>query len=569
MTHPQHTNSLIASGPAADTGTPRSALGNPPADQENGPGLPGWIARRISDVHEDEGGQLSILSLVVLLTLMLSLCAMVNVVHAVRGKLETQNAADGITEAAATQMARGMNAITAANHLIGEMHALTILYHALGGDDMEEGNSSDRTPATVRTAVTTFYQLARATTSTAPDFLRPRTETYDDGFDQDIVVEAAIGKSRLHLKNVGAYAYQVHAGAGGLYLLGEIVPYIGPLIKIYAGIIMGACRAFEEEGLAEWKVLDAMEEVASFSALKLAITTVRDKVLTVVNLYSNAARFTVPFRMGEVVDETAKYHDVDGSLFPNFKVPTYPLLELPVVAEQETFPKNEVWKSQLARAAVPWVHHWRLPMLQFGEDALWLSQFKAYYVEFTQSDIIEMTTRAKKNGIQLLILKDLDVLEGNKGEEKWSYSDGSKRAEELFAIVGFAQHERREIAAPRFFDSPHKDGFGAFAQAMIYNANQTTRGSGTETVQAQIGWDTLNFAETRVPEWKAGADPNKGKDVEVSYYRDRAPEPKVLLNWKPLLVPTTRIEDAARWQFGDVRKLLDRSLLDEPAARTH
>ncbi len=204
-------------------------------------------------------------------------------------------------------------------------------------------------------------------------------------------------------------------------------------------------------------------------------------------------------------------------------MPTYPLLELPVVAEQETFPKNEVWKSQLARAAVPWVHHWRLPMLQFGEDALWLSQFKAYYVEFTQSDIIEMTTRAKKNGIQLLILKDLDVLEGNKGEEKWSYSDGSKRAEELFAIVGFAQHERREIAAPRFFDSPHKDGFGAFAQAMIYNANQTTRrlGHGDRAGPGRLGHAELCRDPRAGVEGRGRSEQGQGRGG-LPYYRDRA-----------------------------------------------
>ena len=525
-------------------------------------------------MHHCEEGQLSILSLVVLLTLVLSLCAVVNVVHAVRGKLETQNAADGLTQAAANEMARGLNLITASNHLIGEMHALSILHHALGGDDLDEGNDEDRTPSGLRKAVTMAYELARGATTTAPEFVRPAETPYDDAYDEDIIVEAALGKSFLHLKKMAFYAYYTHFLAGVLYDIGEIVekiPIVSPIgtaIKIYAMSIMGCCSIFEWRGYAEWQYLTIMQKIAS--GQRMMIKGVREVVMPAVYGYSVSSQLLIPKRTLDVVDETADYHGVTGSLFPGLNSLPFHLLLLPVKTEPSEIAEESLWRSQLMRASVPWVHHWRLPLLEMAEDTLLLSRFKAYYVEFTQSDLKLMTTRAKKDqGIHLLILKDRDVATENKGEEPWTYSEGSSRAETLFSVVGFAHRPRREIAAPRFFDSPHDDGFAAFAQAMIYNANQQTRGSGSEEWQAEIGWDTLNFAESRVPEWKGGEDPDVGGDTPASKYRERAPKPKIKLSWKTLMVPTTRIKTAASYQDGNLGKLLDRSLLDSPAARTH
>lgn len=542
-------------------------------------GIAGWrrlAARRLAVTHQDEEGQLSILSLVVLLTLVLSLCAVVNVVHAVRGKLETQNAADGLTQAAANEMARGLNVITAANHLIGEMHALSILHHALGGDDLDEGNDEDRTPSDLRAAVTMAYQFARTATLTVPELLRPDETPYDDAFDEDIIVEAALGKSFLHLKKVAFYAYYTHFLAGVLYSVGEIVekiPVVSPLgtaIKVYAMSIMGACCVFEWRGYGEWQYLALMQRIASQQPIPTMIEAVRDQIIPVVYSYSLVSQVWIPKRMLEVVDETADYHGVTGSLFPGLNSFPIHLLSLPVTKEPEEIAEESLWRSQLMRASVPWVHYWRLPLLEMAEDALLLSRFKAYYVEFTQSDLVVMTTRAKAdNNIHLLILKDRDVVADDKGEEPWTYSEGSSRADSLFALVGFAHRPRRPIAAPRFFDSPHDDGWAAFAQAMIYNANQQTRESGSEEWQAEIGWDTLNFAGNRVPEWKGGEDPDVGGDTPASDYRDRAPEPKVKLSWKTLMVPTTRIKTAASYQDGDLGGLLDRSLINSPAARTH
>jgi hypothetical protein len=84
-----------------------------------------------------EEGMLSIVALVVVFGFLLLLCAMMNTGAVVTQKLEAQNAADATATTAAVELARGMNAVTAANHLIGELTALVVLHHSLGGDELD------------------------------------------------------------------------------------------------------------------------------------------------------------------------------------------------------------------------------------------------------------------------------------------------------------------------------------------------------------------------------------------------------------------------------------------------
>lgn len=58
-----------------------------------------------------------------------------NAGHVVTTKVVTQNAADSIAFSSAQWMARGMNAVTATNHLLGEVTALVVCIEAIGGPE--------------------------------------------------------------------------------------------------------------------------------------------------------------------------------------------------------------------------------------------------------------------------------------------------------------------------------------------------------------------------------------------------------------------------------------------------
>ena len=73
-----------------------------------------------------------------------------NAGHVVTTKVSTQNAADAIAFSSAQWMARGMNAVTATNHLLGEVTALVVILEGLGGPeaflDMKDLSAAKRYP---------------------------------------------------------------------------------------------------------------------------------------------------------------------------------------------------------------------------------------------------------------------------------------------------------------------------------------------------------------------------------------------------------------------------------------
>lgn len=89
--------------------------------------------------HHDEGGKVTLLASLLMLGLV-SLAGLIgNVGHAAKEKLETQNAADSVAYSSSLWMARGMNALTATNHMLGEATAIVAVHEALGGPELDHG----------------------------------------------------------------------------------------------------------------------------------------------------------------------------------------------------------------------------------------------------------------------------------------------------------------------------------------------------------------------------------------------------------------------------------------------
>ncbi len=518
-------------------------------------------------LHRGEQGQLSILSLVVILGMLLSLATVTNVAQVMKQKLETQNAADGIAQAASTHLARGMNAITTANHLIGEFQALVVLHHALGGDALDSGSQNERTPANVQQSVRNCYDLARAWCSDVPQWLKPQAFHYNM-VRRKVVVEAAILDSKVHLKKVISYAYVAHA-VGGMYYKLRYLPYIGKAGEALGITIMGCSLTFEYKVYLEWLTVELFETFAR-TPLSPMKKILQRAAIPAVYLYSRGQTTATPLRAEKTAGEIGEFHLADGSLFPGLQKNTsLPLLQLPVEAEPRRMSDSEIQKSQLVRASVPWIHHWRLPLLKFGEDSLQLARFKSFYVRRTQEMSLHLARRAKENqGVNLLILKGLADVRMEKGQESWNFARGSRQADRLFCILGFAHRQEPPMTAPEFFDPVNGKGVACFAQAMTYNANPQTK-SASPLRQAEAGWDTLNWVGGTIPEWRLGTDPNPKGKTPVGYFAVRAPEPRIRVNWQTMLVPATRLAESVRWQRGSLGNIMQRTEVNRAISRMH
>jgi len=518
-------------------------------------------------IHEDEFGQLSIFSLLVILTMILSLGMITNVALITKQKLETQNAADGVTQSASTHMARGLNSITAANHVIGELQALVVLHHSLGGDALDSGTRRDLTPSDVGRSLQQTYALAGAWCVGVPKGLKPWKFQFDS-LSSPITVQAAIHDSRVNLKKLMCDCYIAHAVGGMLYDF-SVLPYIGPALRVFGFAIMVFCLVDESKLYAEWEILNAVEMVARIPLAP--IKKIMQRVaIPAVYAYTKAQEISTPFRAEDVANEVGEFHLAEGTLFPGLTVnPSLPLLQLPVKAEPASMTSQQLPKSQLMRASTPWIQYWRIPMLQFGSDTLQLARFESFYVLHTQAMSLSLVQQAKeKQGIHLLILDGLEDAQMNKGQETWTKSSGSRQADKLFCIMGFALRDAPPLVAPVFFDPVNSGGVACFAQAMTYNANPQLP-SQSDATQAQVGWDTLNWLGPNVPEWKSGADPNPAGKTPVTYYTSVAPEPVVRLNWQTMLVPATRVSESVLWQRGKLGRIMDRTAVDLEMSRTH
>ena len=90
-------------------------------------------------------------------------------------KLEAQNAADSVAYSSSLVQARAMNALTASNHMMGELTAMYTMHHAFIDENTETWNAVTIGLATVLTVVETAAQLAGAASmafggSTPPEF---------------------------------------------------------------------------------------------------------------------------------------------------------------------------------------------------------------------------------------------------------------------------------------------------------------------------------------------------------------------------------------------------------------
>jgi hypothetical protein len=486
----------------------------------------------LADGAEGEGGMLSLASLFVLLGFLLLFSLLSNVGRTVTRKLETQNAADAVAASSGNELARGLNSITAANHLIGELQALCVIHHGFGGDELDGLSSAQRTPYDIQESLQVSYSLAAALS--AAGGIRPVQAEYN-AVRQEPRTGAAIRDSRLRLKQVMTWAYIAHA-VGGIFVDLSWIPYVGPILRGFGMLTEAAALTIETKVYQEWLTLDGLELLArGLMPVKRLLQSV---VIPGCYLYTRPGiLLDAPVKAEQAARDVSRRHNTEGWLFPGATIqPSLPLLHLPVTSEPQTLRHPE--RSQLVRASSPWIQYWRVPILRFGEDALLLSRFRHFYHARTDEFTLLLAKRQKESGVHvnLLILDDLDQDGQDKGQEPWTKRNGSARADELFSTIGFAHRPRHAMNSSPLFRQSNPDGLVAYAQVMLYNANPqpTTRPAAQQ--QPVVGHDTLNW-DNAVPE---AANPGYNANTNVSPIPSIA-EPKIRINWRARLVPTTRL----------------------------
>jgi hypothetical protein len=468
----------------------------------------------LRELHTDESGMLSFpLTVAVLFFAVLTGFA-ANVGVAVIEKIEVQNAADASAYSSSLVMARGMNAVTATNHLIGEMMAFVVIHEAIGGDQVD---GAELTRSERRLAA--WYDRILPGLAEAAKNVGGRAVAVDD-VRKRLRAAATVGQGKLRLKKalVRLYAAQIAA---------YYIPYVGQAI-------IQALNAVEVILLIQWRALDAMETLARETLpLKRLLFEI---LLPTAKRYEDEVVRLVPEIAAETADEVARLNGCLGSVFPRRP-------ELPVVQETIDFSVNNEYlrmqESQIVRATYPWVKYHRKPILDALDvlDSLDVTGFigldamPLYRHWVTVYTVRKSETFYHDQGSTIYVMKHSD--KKRKGREPWTTD--SAEADRLFSVIGFARRDSPSPFAPPVFRRQNAEGIVAHAQAIVYNANSQKPGQGPPVLQREVGWDTLN--------WDAPA--HQSFAYEFKQGDGRFGMPRIRLNWQTKLVPVTPWLDEA------------------------
>jgi hypothetical protein len=482
---------------------------------------------------------------------------LMNAGQTINQKIETQNAADSVAYTSALWMARGLNAVTAANHMMGELTAIYVLHQAIGGtrlDTTRAENHSDPISRAQSRLNRHWNTLLRPVRLTGP--VLPPQEVYDavkalPYSDNDSTVYCA----KMRLKACLIWAYTLHE-------LGYVTYWAGVVAGEPASgeAMMQAAVAMQWEILREYRVLDGLEALAkNLSPKKQAIPG----ILQALSLYERTIVREAPLAATAAAAQVASRNQVRGFALPQ---------SLPVTQD----PVASIERCQLMRATYPWLNFWRKYVVDFlkaSDAGAPLSAAPHFYIywtdEYSRRAVREFTQSG--NGLHLHLLGEKGTNGENKGREQWTTTTNKahQQTEKLFCTFGLARQLRPPtIAAPSFLRQENPDGVICFAQAICYNANHqvsnsVARKNRNSVFQQWIGWDTLNWYSTgpdsRAVEFAATArlsvDP-LGTLVGLSWLRvprisaaDQPGEagfpqlspsaPAIRLNWQAKLVPLT------------------------------
>ncbi len=541
------------------------------------PASDGPLAR----LHADERGMFTIVNCIAIAFCLVLMGLVINVGHVIHQKIQLQNTADAVAYSGALWQARGMNAITATNHVMGELLSFVVIHHAFGGKELDNrsvpgGEAGAKLARAERFLDQAWAQAAGVACTCAYSTV-----------GADVRAGATILECKTNLKNWLGITYELKAAAACLP-------------PPWNAVLLAALEVAEQKIRIEYEMLNAIESVAySLRTLKAGV---RDILLPAAKDYTRLVRQQVPVLAEATARTIAEPNGARGTLFgslaldrgiarvPGTSYPVHLPLEIdpfgralsPELArdrwidgepdycncpteDAENMRRQIVKTTQLARATFPWVIYHRRPIMKalgpaafllagqdpWGsginpEDVLfglrpggawkWVSEV---YREHTAGKSIELCDELQmsdRHDLRLFMIKGCSS--PDKGYERWTKD--KVWADRLFTVIGLAQIDPPLVMGlPTFYRQAHPHGRLVYAQAMIYNGNRQIRPPHridltckriVPEFQAVVGWDTLNWhvvsAADRVSELRDGG-------AEQTAY------PKIRVNWKAKLVPGT------------------------------
>ena len=442
-----------------------------------------------------------------------------------------------------------MNATTASNHLIGELNALYVMHHALGGKHLDERNRDNRTGEMMfmnELSLRLAYEGLRffCPKAPAPPPIKSAYDIVKKYTRAD--VNSTIYQAKMNLKEQMLAAYVVHGiGAGLIYSK-------WPPAVIAGGIMVAGSMITQGLLAVEYKFLDVVESIAvGMKGIKKSIPG----IITALHTYQKGVRTGIPVVIPLAAKRIKEAHGLESGFVVGGGAGSLVKRELPIVTlpiEWERPNLGTENKSQMIRATYPWVVHWRKNVQRLLRIGAFTSGAASFYKKYTDQYSLEASTWLRKSGnyradltvinrgrfsfgggergkkILLPVVKGLnDVPDGvSKGREKWN-DWGKKRTssveiDRLFCHMAYAKRKSPKVATDSIFRQENPNGIVSFSQSMVYNANEKRQLKRSQ--QPRVTWDTLNW---------------NGPVAEFKSNRGSALTPTIKLNWQAKLTPVT------------------------------
>lgn len=462
----------------------------------------------------------------------------VNVSRVTNDRIEFQSGLDAAVISAATVKARGMNAVTAINHLIGELHAFTVMHDAIGGIRADEPgryqpiNGEKVKWLNRRLAIARFIVIRLGARAFAYRQVRENINANQALFDAKCTLKSRL--TALYVLKIGTQA---------------VINWGTPIARALAiafmtGVLDPADQWIKQED-------QTLRGILTFARLASpAKWIVRNAAIPFLRVQQEQIIRKTPELAQQTADEVASSYGIQ--VYINRED-----LKLPVVPDPQTVARgplnmahvepvnkksygdkakevrNQIAKTtQLARAAYPWVVYHRSGITQITDWIVPVSNFSGHYRQRTFEQTVEQTEKLRSMVYALPVLKHYPA--PNKGYAPWTEggSHGTPGAGPLFSVLGVGTRRPPPVIGQVYFGKSARRSM-TLSQALVYNANLQQRRDSMMDVKKQlgsyrrqpaIGWDTLNFVG-RVSE--AVSDP-----VITKF-------PAVKLNWQTKLVPVS------------------------------
>jgi len=531
-------------------------------------------------IYKDERGNMTVINIVAVMLCTVLTTFIFNTGNIASRRIEHQDVADAVALSGGYWMQRGMNAVTATNHVMGELTGIVIVHHALGGDLLDDGGKAEDASSlkslTIKKGgdlkmINSLLDLAK---TGAQALGYQETEVYRLVREMDgVKAEAAILDGKVTLKRRLTECY-MSIIAAKIMQKTKIPPIVAAGVALQA-----AMMALEQWIGMEYRVLNAAESTAKgLTSLK---QNVRDKILSDAKRYTDDVVKYIPRIAEQAAKKIAVRNRAVGTTFPvKLKLPLkidphaeansivrdpkYPPVKIPAKEScncdcpsvKTAINRDQINKiSQFARATFPWVVYHREPVIKALSVAP-LSQASHFYKDHSDgyskqitNALQTTTTSERKVKIQLYVLED--HFAPDKGFE--SFTDNPVTADKLFAVTGLAYWEKPSVIGQPLFKQYHAEGQVALSQVLIYNANEQvipehkidlTCKRIRPNRQADVGWDTLN--------WKSGTRPS---ELVAKWDNGGAPAviyPEIQVNWQCKLVPVSNSQWNSMLEKADV-----------------